>query len=440
MSDYVPEKYCCDCMFAEFCCENAPCKGCVDLMPHPRFEPALQEHDWIELAGAMHRVAKEGDWYWLHRDLPAHNLQLFFDAGMSLDQVHTFFLSVDKDIKPDGSWPHMSMLQLVRCIHAIRNDCRFKPVAHIAAPEFVVSEPVTVKDTRMSKIFKNAEELKGTELQHGDTVVFNTQHVTLRYEVRSMYLTSLDGRNGRVFEVLGMNTDAKNLFAEEAYGYSLPMRSGFWPCAERGDYAALTRLCLALYEKIGPTPVVLKSAADVLKYGLKNGTRILFPGTSTEYKVESRPEVFGVGDGLYLDVPGCRANDYIFDELKLDKEQFCTLMYGYEPKSGDWPEADGEDYAALTRAVVCLMHLAEARSQTRETDKVKNLRAKLDELVVQRESYEEDVQAAKQAVQEATEALDQARSYLSYEEGELETLQEDIDELVEAIEEALEGK
>lgn len=438
MSDHVSENYCHDCMFKEFGIEEGPCKGCADLLPHPRFKPALKEGDLIELAGATHSVAHENGMYWLHRDLPAHNLQLFFDACMSEGDAADFFRSVDKGIVPDGSWPCMSMLQLVRCIYAIRNDCRFKPVAHIAAPEFVVSEPVTVEDTRMSKIFKNAEELKGTELQHGDTVVFNTQHVTLRYEVRSMYLTSLDGRNGRVFEVLGMNTDAKNLFAEEAYGYSLPMRSGFWPCAERGDYAALTRLCLALYEKIDQTPVVLKSAADVLKCGLKNGTRILFPGTSTEYRVESRHEVFG--DGLYLDVHGYRANDYIFDELKLDKEQFCTLMYGYEPKSGIWPEADGEDYAAMTRAVVCLMHLAEARSQTRETDKVKNLRAKLDELVAQRESYEEDVQAAEQAVQEATEALDQARSDLSYEECELKSLQEDIDELVEAIEEALEGK
>lgn len=172
----------------------------------------------------------------------------------------------------------------------------------------------------------------------------------------------------------------------------------------------------------------------MLKYGLKHGTKILFPGTTCEYTVEGRREVFC--DGLHMKVELGHRNEFIFTELNLDKYQFCSMMYGYKHKGGDWPETDGEDYAALTRAVVCLMHLAEAR----ETDKVKNLRAKLSELVAQRESYEEDVQAAKQAVQEATEALDQARSDLSYEEGELETLQEDIDELEEAIKEALEGK
>ena len=118
-----------------------------------------------------------------------------------------------------------------------------------------------------------------------------------------------------------------------------------------------------MYEKIDPTPAVLKSADDVLKHGLKHGTKILFPGTTTEYTVEGRPEVYC--SGLYLNAELGISNDFIFDELNLDKYQFCTMMYGYEHKEGDWPETDGEDYPALTRAVVCLMHLAEARSQAR---------------------------------------------------------------------------
>ena len=428
MSDHVSEKYCCDCMFAEFGIEEGPCKGCADSLPHPNFEPALKEGDLIELAGAVHRVARAEDSYWLHRNCPAHNLQLFFDAGMSEEQAHDFFRTVDDSIALDGSWPYMTMLQLVRCVHAIRNGVRF------------CTNPVTEEDTRMtreSKTFKNAAELKGEVLQDGDEVVFVVHELTLQYHVNSTYLSCRDGENDRVFDELGMGTDAKIAFAKEAYGYILPTSSGFWPYSEFEDYAALTRLCLALYEKID-TLIVLKSADDVLKYGLKHGTKILFPGTTTEYTVEGRAEMYS--EGLYLNAAfGC-SNSFIFDELKHDKDQFCALMYGYEPESGDWPETAGEDYPALTRAVICLMHLAEARSQTRETDKVKNLRAELAELVAQRESYEEDVQAAKQAMQKAEEAVSQARADLSYEECALETLKEDIEELEVALDEALEGK
>ena len=431
MSDYVPEKSCCDCMFYEFGYSEDPCGPCSR---HTSFEPALKEGDLIELAGAVHRVAKAEDSYWLHRNSPAHNLQLFFGAGMSMDQVHDFFLAVDDSIVSDGSWPRMTMLQLVRCIHAVRNDARF------------CIEPVTVEDTRMPrehKTFKNAEELAGDILQEGDAVVFTVRGDTVVYSVRSNYLAHcIGGCNERVFDMLDMSRAEKDQFAEEAYGYSLPMSNGFWPYSERGDYDALTRLCIALYEKIDPAPAVLKSAADVLKHGLKHGTKVLFPGTTTEYTVEGRPEVFS--DGLYLNAALGYSNDFIFDELKLDKYEFCTLMYGYKHKDGDWPETDGEDYPALTRAVVCLMHLSEARSQTRETDKVKSLRAKLAELVAQRESYEEDVQAAKQALNEAVDAVSQASADLSYEEGELESLKEGIEELEvaldEALDEALAGK
>jgi hypothetical protein len=394
---------------------------------YSNFEPALKEGDLIELAGETHRVAKDANVYWLHRDIPAHNLQLFFDAGMSSEQAEEFFRAVDPSIVFEYSWPFMSMLQLVRCIYAIRNDARFNPV-----------KPVTVEDTRMpreNKTFKNAEELAGDVLQEGDEVVFTVRGESASYSVRSNYLAHcIVGCNERVFDLLDMSWAEKDQFAEEAYGYSLPKQDGFWPYSEREDYAALTRLCLALYEKIDPTPAVLKSAADVLKYGLKHGTKILFPGTTTEYTVGGRPEVFSYG--LYLNAGLGHENAFIFNELNLDKYQFCSMMYGYKHKDGDWPETDGEDYPALTRAVVCLMYLAEAR----ETDKVKNLRAELAELKAQRESYEDDVQAAKKALDEAEEAVSQARLALSYEECALETLKEDIDDLEEAIKEALAGK
>lgn len=176
---------------------------------YSNFEPALKEGDLIELAGATHRVAHADGMYWLHRDSPSHNLQLFFDAGMSVYQVEEFFRAIDPSIVFDYSWPLMSMLQLVRCIYAIRNDARFNPV-----------KPVTVEDTRMtrgSKTFKNAEELIGNELQENDIVVFTVRGESVPYEARSNYMTCIDACNARVFDLLDMSQYEKVQFAEEAY-------------------------------------------------------------------------------------------------------------------------------------------------------------------------------------------------------------------------------
>jgi soluble cytochrome b562 len=392
---------------------------------YSNFEPALKKDDKIVLGGKEHKVTFEDGYYWLHRDVPAHNLQMFFDAGLHNQDVEEFFKSVDPSIKPGGSWPCMTMQQLVRCVHAIRNDPRFNKSVN----------PVTEEEVRMQKTFTSKEELVGNVLKQDDYVVFNVHDITLKYGVRSDYLTCVDSDNARIFDALGVN---KEQLARTAYGYDTG-RYGVWPYAHCKDFAALTRLCIALYEEIErqskpKVPDVLTSAAMVREFGLRNGTRILFPGTTTEYMVEGRPEMYS--DGLYLNASEYLANDYIFTELKLDKYSFCSMLYGYGPKSGDWPEVDGADYAALTRVVVCLMELCELR----ESDKVKNLRAKLSELTAQRESYEEDVQAASKAVIEAEEALRKARNDLNYEKGELESLQEDIDELDEAIDEAIGGK
>ena len=47
-------------------------------------------------------------------------------------------------------------------------------------------------------------------------------------------------------------------------------------------------------------------------------------------------------------------NDKIFKDLKLDKFKFCSDCYGYTPGSGDWPESNSRDFAALTRIVEAL--------------------------------------------------------------------------------------
>jgi hypothetical protein len=53
---------------------------------------------------------------------------------------------------------------------------------------------------------------------------------------------------------------------------------------------------------------------------------------------------------LFVNFPD--SNSLVFDHLGITgKEAFCEKAYGYAPKGGSWPETDGEDYPALTRAV-----------------------------------------------------------------------------------------
>ena len=47
-------------------------------------------------------------------------------------------------------------------------------------------------------------------------------------------------------------------------------------------------------------------------------------------------------------------NDQIFKDLKLDKYEFFSNCYGYEPGVGSWSESKNGDYFALTKVVVAL--------------------------------------------------------------------------------------
>ena len=57
----------------------------------------------------------------------------------------------------------------------------------------------------------------------------------------------------------------------------------------------------------------------------------------------------------YLNVKGSFFNDQIFEDLGLNKFNFCSDCYGYNPGVGDWPESKDKDYAALTRVVEALI-------------------------------------------------------------------------------------
>ena len=79
---------------------------------------------------------------------------------------------------------------------------------------------------------------------------------------------------------------------------------------------------------------------------LKEGQEVIFTIKDTDY-------IYTV-DTEYLSIQGLFRNDKIFEDLGLNKINFCSDCYGYDPYDGDWPESKYNDFAALTRAVESL--------------------------------------------------------------------------------------
>ena len=79
---------------------------------------------------------------------------------------------------------------------------------------------------------------------------------------------------------------------------------------------------------------------------LKGGQIIIFhiKNKIYDYAVTSR----------FLCSRGPYPNDQIFKDLGLNKINFCSDCYGYDPYDGDWPESKLNDFTALTRAVEAL--------------------------------------------------------------------------------------
>ena len=94
--------------------------------------------------------------------------------------------------------------------------------------------------------YTNAAELAGKELKFEDVVTFTIHSKIYKYEVLYSFLHLHAPRNSTVFGVLDLDADS---FASAAYGYAVETRS-WWPRAKDYDYAALTRLVLALYAEI----------------------------------------------------------------------------------------------------------------------------------------------------------------------------------------------
>ena len=79
---------------------------------------------------------------------------------------------------------------------------------------------------------------------------------------------------------------------------------------------------------------------------LKEGQEVVFTIKDTDYIYTVCTE--------YLSIQGSFRNDKIFKDLGLNKINFCSDCYGYNPYDGDWPESRSGDFAALTRLVEAL--------------------------------------------------------------------------------------
>jgi hypothetical protein len=94
----------------------------------------------------------------------------------------------------------------------------------------------------MKNTYKSYSELKGKTLTPGDKVIFG---YGLEYIVSGNHLYNDNGHNSTIFEQL--NIVKKDNLADTVYGYGTS-HAGSWPSAKDGDYEALTRLVLVLFQ------------------------------------------------------------------------------------------------------------------------------------------------------------------------------------------------
>ena len=79
---------------------------------------------------------------------------------------------------------------------------------------------------------------------------------------------------------------------------------------------------------------------------LKYGQKVVFTIKDKIYKYKVC--------SCYLNSTELDYNSQIFTDLGLKEFKFCSEAYGYEAFQGDWPEAEPNDYHALTCVVTAL--------------------------------------------------------------------------------------
>lgn len=97
-------------------------------------------------------------------------------------------------------------------------------------------------------VYRSYSELEGKTLKYGDKLVFQHNKVILSYDVKDGFLIQpINGENDKIFDLLNFKERIDIIkFANSAYGYK--SRSGIFPQCLTNDYAALTRITLALFK------------------------------------------------------------------------------------------------------------------------------------------------------------------------------------------------
>ncbi len=81
-------------------------------------------------------------------------------------------------------------------------------------------------------------------------------------------------------------------------------------------------------------------------------TKTLKHGDTVKFKVGKETYVYSVSESH---LHGSAGNSQIFRALGIERKgTFASKAYGYEDHGGDWPEAKGGDFKALTRLVRAL--------------------------------------------------------------------------------------
>lgn len=89
------------------------------------------------------------------------------------------------------------------------------------------------------------------------------------------------------------------------------------------------------------------------KKTLERSDEVVFNISDTQIKYRVR--------GRFLDELNEMYNDRIFTFLKLDKMTLAIDCYGYDIRSGGWPNSRTDDFEALTRLVKKLYEIIEER-------------------------------------------------------------------------------
>jgi hypothetical protein len=197
--------------------------------------------------------------------------------------------------------------------------------------------------------YKSYSELKGKTLTPGNIVIFCTDEYRVNLDTR--YLNRINGRNDQVFHACGITN--KYDLADTVYGYEND-REGVWPNFELGDYKALTRLVLVLFQFLegkenaevdidGNKFLVDKSGAKVYITEAKREltvpsefVRNAYNAASAEWKIQLKKEIPEMCDSLAIgELEKMALECYTYNKKNYAAFSYCGNIKAVRTASGD---------------------------------------------------------------------------------------------------------